>query len=406
LLTILQPLHDRLNRIPKPSELPEDSKYSPHDFYTEFGSWDEALEAAGIDEKQALLDELNRVGGKLGHVSKNSEISAHGKYSYSTYSSYFGSWDEALQQSGFEGRSRTRCESSERTREEMLSTLQSLHERLDRVPKTTDLHDMSGVSQHNYTQTFGSWDKALEAAGIDKEQAILDEIKRVAKKLGHIPTTTDIHKHDAYPASRYSSYFDSWDEALRKSGVKEMFETKSAGDESEDSAKTPDEESQSSIHEDIDSADFADLSGFKRDILYIIGGLKEPKGLEIKKELEKYYDEEINHGRLYPNLDSIEDAGLINKFEIDARSNGYKLTTVGAAHLRARLKWKAPAINGSVTGTDRAEMLEDLETSAQRDNDHKQSQSTTTAESETSPEKKNNDSIEILDKIANEFEEL
>jgi len=33
-------------------------------------------------------------------------------------------------------------------------------------------------------------------------------------------------------------------------------------------------------------------------------------------------------------------------------------------------------------------------------------QPTTTAKSETSPEKKDNDSIEILDKIANEFEEL
>lgn len=68
LLTILQSLHDRLDRIPKPSELPEDSKYSPREFYTEFGSWDKALEAAGIDKEQALLDVFRQVADKVEHV--------------------------------------------------------------------------------------------------------------------------------------------------------------------------------------------------------------------------------------------------------------------------------------------------------------------------------------------------
>jgi len=45
-------------------------------------------------------------------------------------------------------------------------------------------------------------------------------------------------------------------------------------------------------------------------------------------------------------------------------------------------------------------------TGRQTSPEHDQSQSTTTAKSETSPESKNNDSIEILDEIANEFEEL
>jgi hypothetical protein len=59
MLSTLQSLHNRLDRIPKSTELPKE--YSPNEFYDEFGSWDEALKAAGIDEKQATLDEIERV---------------------------------------------------------------------------------------------------------------------------------------------------------------------------------------------------------------------------------------------------------------------------------------------------------------------------------------------------------
>jgi DNA-binding PadR family transcriptional regulator len=49
-----------------------------------------------------------------------------------------------------------------------------------------------------------------------------------------------------------------------------------------------------------------DLTGFQRDLLYVAAGLDEPHGLAIKEELENYYEKEIHHGRLYPNLDTLE----------------------------------------------------------------------------------------------------
>lgn len=56
-----------------------------------------------------------------------------------------------------------------------------------------------------------------------------------------------------------------------------------------------------------------DLTGFQRDLLYVVAGLVEPHGLAIKEELEEVYQQEIHHGRLYPNLDTIVDKGLIDK---------------------------------------------------------------------------------------------
>lgn len=83
-----------------------------------------------------------------------------------------------------------------------------------------------------------------------------------------------------------------------------------------------------------------DLTGFQRDLLYVIADQDEPKGLAIKDELESYYGTEINHGRLYPNLDSLVDKGLIEKGKIDDRTNSYTLTQRGEREIRARREWE------------------------------------------------------------------
>jgi PadR family transcriptional regulator, regulatory protein PadR len=83
-----------------------------------------------------------------------------------------------------------------------------------------------------------------------------------------------------------------------------------------------------------------DLTGFQRDLLYVVNGLDEPHGLGIKDDLEDYYDTEIHHGRLYPNLDTLVDKGLIEKSEKDRRTNIYKLTQRGQREIEARRDWE------------------------------------------------------------------
>ena len=83
-----------------------------------------------------------------------------------------------------------------------------------------------------------------------------------------------------------------------------------------------------------------DLTGFQRDLLYVIAGLDEPHGLAIKEELEDYYEGEVHHGRLYPNLDELVDKGLVEKGTIDRRTNYYTLTQRGQREIDAREDWK------------------------------------------------------------------
>ncbi|MFB6303555.1 MAG: helix-turn-helix transcriptional regulator [Haloferacaceae archaeon] len=84
-----------------------------------------------------------------------------------------------------------------------------------------------------------------------------------------------------------------------------------------------------------------DLTGFQRDLLYVIAGLDEPHGLAIKEELEDYYESEIHHGRLYPNLDTLVEKGLVEKGQLDRRTNFYKLTRRGRRELSARREWES-----------------------------------------------------------------
>ncbi len=92
--------------------------------------------------------------------------------------------------------------------------------------------------------------------------------------------------------------------------------------------------------------DMDDLTGFQRDILYVTAGLERPHGLAIKDELEDYYESEIQHGRLYPNLDTLVEKGLIEKGEIDKRTNSYTLTEEGYQVLANRNEWELQYIDG------------------------------------------------------------
>jgi len=82
-----------------------------------------------------------------------------------------------------------------------------------------------------------------------------------------------------------------------------------------------------------------DLTAFQRDCLHVIGGMDEPKGLAVKAELDNYYSTDINHGRLYPNLDTLVEKGLVKKGKIDDRTNSYTLTERARREIAARREW-------------------------------------------------------------------
>lgn len=83
-----------------------------------------------------------------------------------------------------------------------------------------------------------------------------------------------------------------------------------------------------------------DLTGFQRDLLFVLSGMGAPSGNEIMRELERSQDRNILHGRLYSNLDTLVEQGLVEKGKMDGRTNTYTITSRGLNVVEARYEWQ------------------------------------------------------------------
>ncbi|SER35832.1 PadR family transcriptional regulator [Natrinema salaciae] len=88
-----------------------------------------------------------------------------------------------------------------------------------------------------------------------------------------------------------------------------------------------------------------DLTGFQRDLLYVIAGADQPSGQDVKGEIEQYYSNDINHGRLYPNLDTVVEKDLIEKGQLDRRTNYYAITDDGERAIADRREWESQYVD-------------------------------------------------------------
>jgi DNA-binding PadR family transcriptional regulator len=82
-----------------------------------------------------------------------------------------------------------------------------------------------------------------------------------------------------------------------------------------------------------------ELTGFQRDLLYVIASADRPSGQQIKESISEDVGE-VNHGRLYPNLDTLVERGLVEKGQLDRRTNYYQLAEEGRAAIEARREWE------------------------------------------------------------------
>jgi len=90
------------------------------------------------------------------------------------------------------------------------------------------------------------------------------------------------------------------------------------------------------------------LTGFQRDLMYVILDNDQPSGQEIRRNMEEYYDSSnVNHGRLYPNLDTLVEEDIIVKGAKDQRTNYYDMTEKGESFIQDRRAWEDRKISSS-----------------------------------------------------------
>ena len=90
-----------------------------------------------------------------------------------------------------------------------------------------------------------------------------------------------------------------------------------------------------------------DLTGFQRDLLYVIAGLDHPSGQQIKERLGEDRND-ITPGRLYPNLDTLVDRDFIEKGAQNRRKNYYQIT---ASIMSDSMPWASRPANAASRST-------------------------------------------------------
>jgi DNA-binding PadR family transcriptional regulator len=101
-----------------------------------------------------------------------------------------------------------------------------------------------------------------------------------------------------------------------------------------------------------------ELTAFQQNILVILSE-EAMYGLAIKRELEAYYGTEVNHGRLYPNLDDLVEMELVEKSELDKRTNQYELTELGREAVLDQLEWTLSRYVTDESGADEVRAIVD-----------------------------------------------
>ena len=95
-----------------------------------------------------------------------------------------------------------------------------------------------------------------------------------------------------------------------------------------------------------DAAPLHDLTSFQRDVLRVIADNGRP-GLRIKEIIEDLYQTEIHDGRLYTNLKTLINKGLVDKESVDGRTNKYSITTRGRREFAVHRNWMTRALDDS-----------------------------------------------------------
>ncbi|HEY5883585.1 MAG TPA: hypothetical protein VIT88_02815 [Pyrinomonadaceae bacterium] len=202
-------------------------------------SWQRIVELAGlrytprtssrIPTDQEVRADVFRVVRELNHPPTRREYEASGRFAAETVRRRSGQkrWEDAV--ASFAGVDREVIKSHQRrggcyrTTAEWLSRLRELSQKLGHAPTTAEANK-SGINANNLRQRVGgNWVTVLNAAGIDlrkrSRQAIalsietekfLEDVAKVARRLGRPPTMRDYQKHGCYPSTTARVRLGGW----------------------------------------------------------------------------------------------------------------------------------------------------------------------------------------------------
>lgn len=228
LIEEIQRVAEKLGNSPSINEFREHGSISVTTYYDRFGSWNEAIEAAGYTpndpqekvSKEELIEELHRIAEKLNEKPTVEQMNNHGEYWVSTYRNRFGSWNDALSAAGYE----VELKGADISKADLLEEIERLADELDKTPTSDEMEEIGNYGSRTYYRRFGSWNDALEAAGFEPlspgkaatDEDLLAEIQRLTTDDGETPTAKQMDNEGKYSSATYQRRFGSWSVAVDK----------------------------------------------------------------------------------------------------------------------------------------------------------------------------------------------
>jgi len=176
--------------------------------------------------EQELCTSLQKLAKKLGHTPTAAEINRDKNTpSYPIYHDQYGSLKNAIASAGLQSK-------SDYSQQCMIEYLQKLAKKLGHAPTYRDLiSDRSGYHPSTIARKLGngSLHNALITAGFEHktskrdytEREMIRALRRLAKELGHAPTTVDLNNCPYTPtAPAYGYRFGSLKRALEIAHIK------------------------------------------------------------------------------------------------------------------------------------------------------------------------------------------
>lgn len=152
----------------------ESGEFSASMYRHHFGSWNDALKEAGIaiNEKKnvsesELICEIERVSKEFccGRTPTKRDIKKHSKYSDDIFCRKFGSWNNALKESGFDINIE---QNASIKKKDLINEIKYIKEKYSSgSPKKKDIEEHSKYSIKPFYTHFGSWREAVKCAGFE-----------------------------------------------------------------------------------------------------------------------------------------------------------------------------------------------------------------------------------------------